>query len=167
VDTDAEVVAAWRVAFEPFNEVMIQQADLLAVAHNAVVSPSNAHGFMDGGIDLSYVRFFGPGIEALVQEAISKQPEGHLPVGASLVVETGHTRIPYLILAPTMLMPEMIPSQHCYRAMRAILRLAGKLQIGDMVFCPGLGTGVGSVPPKDAAQEMARAYQDWKIDQTA
>ena len=37
---------------------------------------------------------------------IPRRPEGHLPVGASLVVRTGHERIPHLIVAATMLSPE-------------------------------------------------------------
>lgn len=52
-----------------FPEVDVQQADLIAVAKNAVVSPANGYGFMDGGIDAAYVRLFGGGIKAKVQEA--------------------------------------------------------------------------------------------------
>jgi O-acetyl-ADP-ribose deacetylase (regulator of RNase III) len=162
VDLDTDLVAAWAEAFRPFPEVTVRQADLLAVAENAVVSPANGFGFMDGGIDRAYTDFFGGQIEVRVREAIARRPEGHLPVGASLVVRTGHPRIPYLIVAPTMLMPEAVSEEHCYRAMRAVLRLVGQFpEVGRAVFCPGLGTGVGMVPPRSAAREMARAYGDW------
>jgi hypothetical protein len=63
--------------------------------------------------------------EDLLAEAIARRPEGHLPVGASLVVRTGHPRIPYLIVAPTMVLPEAVSADHCYRAMRAVLRESG------------------------------------------
>jgi O-acetyl-ADP-ribose deacetylase (regulator of RNase III) len=163
VDMNAGVVQAWRSSFSAFPEVIVEQADLLAVAFNAVVSPANGYGFMDGGIDAAYVRLFGSGMEASVQQAIARRPEGHLPVGASMVIPTGHTRIPYLIVAPTMLMPEAVVSLNCYRAMRALLRVAAAdANLRRAVFCPGLGTGVGAVPPEDAAREMARAYGDWK-----
>jgi O-acetyl-ADP-ribose deacetylase (regulator of RNase III) len=165
VDLDASIVAAWRLAFDAFSEVDVQQADLLTVANNTVVSPANSYGVMDGGIDAAYVGFFGKGIELAVQEAIGLRQEGYLPVGASLVVRTKHRQIPYLIVAPTMLMPEPVPKQNCYRAMLAVLRICGGDEaIGREVFCPGLGTGVGAVPPMDAAEEMARAYADWKKD---
>jgi O-acetyl-ADP-ribose deacetylase (regulator of RNase III) len=162
-DLDPALVAAWFEAFQPFPEVTISQADLLAVAENAVVSPANSFGFMDGGIDRAYTDFFGRQLERRVQEAIARRPEGHLPVGASLVVRTDNSRIPYLIVAPTMLLPEAVSEDHCYRAMRAILRVAAGLpEVGRAVFCPGLGTGVGMVAPRMAAREMAEAYSDWR-----
>jgi O-acetyl-ADP-ribose deacetylase (regulator of RNase III) len=165
VDRDPCVVAARRLAFDALSEVDIRQADLLTVANNTVVSPANGYGFMDGGIDAAYVGLLGKGIELAVQEAISRRPEGYLPVGASLLIRTGHSRIPYLIVAPTMLMPESVPKENCYRAMRAVLRMCGHDEaIGRDVFCPGLGTGVGGVPANDAAEQMARAFADWNKD---
>jgi O-acetyl-ADP-ribose deacetylase (regulator of RNase III) len=163
VDADAEVASALCEAFRPFPEVAVLHADLLAVAHNAVVSPANASGFMDGGIDSRYRKFFGAAVEARVRLAIASRPEGHLPIGASLVVHTGHIRIPFLIVAPTMLTPELIESANCYRAMRAVLRVAAPHdEISQDLFCPGLGTGVGNVPANDAALEIAKAYSDWR-----
>jgi O-acetyl-ADP-ribose deacetylase (regulator of RNase III) len=163
VDANAEVAEALRDAFRAFAEVEVAHGDLLAVAHNAIVSPANGYGFLDGGVDRAYLDFFGPGIQARVHEAIAARPEGHLPVGASLVVRTGHTRIPYLLLAPTMLAPEPVVADHCYRALRAVLRLASAhAEVERLLFCPGLGTGVGRVAPGEAAEAMAQAYGDCK-----
>ncbi len=162
VDADATAAIALRDAFRSFPEVQVSHGDLLAVAENTVVSPANAYGFMDGGIDAAFRRFFGAGVEGRVREAVGRRPEGHLPIGASLVVHTGDERIPYMIVAPTMLTPEPIDSQSCYRAMRAVLRIAAAHEeVGRAVYCPGLGTGVGQVPPEVAAREMAEAYRDW------
>jgi O-acetyl-ADP-ribose deacetylase (regulator of RNase III) len=163
VDADAAVALALREAFRSFPEVSVSHADLLKVAQNTVVSPANAYGFMDGGLDAALRTFFGAAIEGRVREAIGRRSEGYLPIGASLVVQTGNGRIPYLIVAPTMLSPEAIDSQNCYRAMRAVLRIAATQEdIGRAVYCPGLGTGVGQVLPAEAAREMAQAYIDWK-----
>jgi O-acetyl-ADP-ribose deacetylase (regulator of RNase III) len=163
IDFNGHLVNAWVEAFESFPEVSIQQGDLLAVAEHCVVSPANSYGFMDGGIDAAYLAFFGPCIQEVVQEAIARRPEGHLPVGASLVVHTGHARVPYLIVAPTMAIPEQVESGHCYRAMRAVLRIAGTApEVARDIYCPGLATGVGAVPPTEAAAMMAEAYRDWK-----
>jgi len=101
-----------------------------------------------------------------VQDAVSQRPEGFLPVGASVLIHTGHSRIPYLVVAPTMTLPEHVEPANAYRAMRAALRVshsAGPACIH--VFCPGLATGVGGVTPSDAAEQMARAYSDF-IDVT-
>jgi O-acetyl-ADP-ribose deacetylase (regulator of RNase III) len=163
VDFNGHLVNAWVKAFEQFPEVTIQQGDLLAVARHCVVSPANSYGFMDGGIDAAYRAFFGAQIERTVQDAVTRRPEGHLPVGASLAVRTGHKRVPYMIVAPTMTVPEQVESRNCYRALRAVLRIAGTdAEIGQDVYCPGLATGVGMVPPENAAAEMAQAYGDWK-----
>lgn len=162
IDKDEAVARALTESFRPFPEVEVRSDNLLAVARTAVVSPCNAYGFMDGGIDRAYFGFFGAKLERTVRDQIALRPEGHLPVGASLVVATGHQRIPYLVLAPTMLMPEHVPAENAYRAMRAVLRIAGtQREILTDVFCPGLGTGVGCISPADAAREMAAAYADW------
>jgi O-acetyl-ADP-ribose deacetylase (regulator of RNase III) len=163
VDYNGRLVNAWTEAFAKFPEVTIQQGDLLAVAEHCVVSPANSYGFMDGGIDAAYRAFFGAQIERTVQEAVTRRPEGHLPVGASLVVRTGHARVPFMIVAPTMTVPEQVESRNSYRAMRAILRIVGSdPEVGRSIYCPGLGTGVGMVPPDNAAAMMAEAYRDWK-----
>jgi len=162
VDTDSDVVEALREAFSGFPDVTCAQGDILEVAWNTLVSPANSYGFMDGGIDAAYSAFFGPAVQISVQEAINRRPEGHLPVGASLAVRTGHQRVPYLIVAPTMQTPEPVPSLNCYRAMRALLRVAETDEdLARDVFCPGLATGTGRVAPQDAAREMVRAYLDW------
>lgn len=163
VDYNGQLVSAWNKAFAQFPEVTIQEGDLLAVAEHCVVSPANSHGFMDGGIDAAYRAFFGAQIERVVQDAVQRRPEGHLPVGSSLVVRTGNERIPFLIVAPTMTMPEQVESRNCYRAMRAMLRAAdADKKVGYDVYCPGLATGIGMVPPENAAAMMAEAYRDWK-----
>jgi O-acetyl-ADP-ribose deacetylase (regulator of RNase III) len=164
IDLNGQLVDAWQKAFAPFPEVGIQQRNLFSVAENCVVSPANSFGFMDGGIDAAYREFFGPQIESAVRHIITTRPEGHLPVGASLVVRTGHVRVPYLIVAPAMVTPEAVPGKNCYRAMRAVLRVAGTdAKVGRAVYCPGLATGIGRVPPDEAATLMAEAYRDWKL----
>ena len=160
VDTNATLVAAWRREFQRFPDVEVLCGDILAVAATAVVSPANGYGFMDGGVDRAYAAFFGPAFERLVYDVVARRPEGFLPVGAAEIVPTGHARVPYVILAPTMLMPEHVPASHAYRALRAALRAAAReSEIGDL-YCPGLATGVGCVEPIDAAREMMAAYAD-------
>ena len=168
VDLNPDLVRAWNAAFANFPEVEIRCSEMLSVARHCVVSPANSHGFMDGGIDLAYLRFFGPSIEHTVREAISRRPEGLLPVGAALLVETGHARIPYMIVAPTMEMPEAVPASHCSRAMRALLRLVdGHRELDGHIYCPGLATLTGRVAPEEAATHMARAYSEWQREHTA
>ena len=161
-DTTPELVECWREAFMSFSDVEIGCGNLLDYARCCVVSPANSHGYMDGGIDQDYIQYFGEELQITVQSAISCRPEGHLPVGASLLVRTLNERIPFLILAPTMEMPMPIRKTNCYHAMRAMLyRTAKAPEVLEHIYCPGFGTGVGHVSPKDAAAEMARAYRHW------
>jgi O-acetyl-ADP-ribose deacetylase (regulator of RNase III) len=162
VDLNAALVAAWQAEFAAFPEVDIQRTDILGVARHCLVSPANSHGFMDGGIDDQYRRFFGSQIEQAVQSAILRRPKQMLPVGASLFVATGHLRIPWLIVAPTMEMPEPVPAHHSGRALRAVLRLVDRHpELDADIFCPGLGTWTGQIPAELAAREMASAYAAW------
>lgn len=161
VDFDQDVADALRSAFRGLPEVTVVQGDLLAVAENTVVSPANGYGFMDGGIDAAYSAAL-PNVERSVRDAIQRRPEGLLPLGAAVIVPVSHERIEYLIAATTMLMPEAVDSTNAYRAMRAVLRLAARSpeQVRS-IYCPGLCTGVGMVPPVDAAEAMAAGYRDW------
>jgi O-acetyl-ADP-ribose deacetylase (regulator of RNase III) len=161
-DIDLGLIDAWRSAFSHFPEVHVCYGDILAVAECCIVSPANSYGFMDGGIDLSYRDFFGVQIERRVRDAISHRQDGLLPVGAAIVVGTGHERIPYLVVAPTMTMPEAVPEQNSGRAMYAALRAVKRHGRIDKVYCPGLATGIGKVLADRAAFQMAAAYADFK-----
>lgn len=163
VDNNAEVADALSRYFRRFAEVTIEEGDITALGHGAVVSPANSQGFMDGGVDRIYARFFGAPLTRAVREAALAQPEGQLPIGVAIAVPTGHARIPYLIVSPTMISPEHVPAANAYRAMRAALKLMDKSpELGDALFCPGLATLVGGVAPDDAAREMSEAYADWR-----
>jgi O-acetyl-ADP-ribose deacetylase (regulator of RNase III) len=75
-------------------------------------------------------------------------------------VETGHQKIPFLIAAPTMFLPEPTDTASCEKAMAAALDIARTHgSTWEELFCPGLGTGVGRVAPRDAANAMAAAYR--------
>lgn len=161
VDIEPDLVTCWKKEFESFPEVKIQCGDILSIARNAIVSPANSYGFMDGGIDELYLNYFGIQIQSLVQDAISRRREGYLPVGASVVVKTGDSKIPYLVVSPTMLIPEKVPAANCYFAMSSSLRAASATPGITVLYCPGLGTGVGGIPFEVAAVEMANAYRKW------
>jgi O-acetyl-ADP-ribose deacetylase (regulator of RNase III) len=164
VDTDGEVVEELQRAFAGVPDVTCATGDILAVAHHALVSPANTHGFTAGGLDAAYSSFFGRGIQTAFQEAIDQRVEGFLPVGSSLAIRTGHARIPLVIFAPTVHRPEHLTSQNCYLAMRAVLSLIkDEPDLAQDVFCPGLATG--RVPAAESARQMFRAYEEWRSHQ--
>ncbi len=164
IDRDPELVAALTRAFAAYPEVEVLEDNILRVAQGCLVSPANSAGFMDGGIDRLYLEFFGPDLQARVQDAIHRRYKRPMPVGAGLAVPTGHARIPYLIVAPTMASPERLAdARPCGMAMMAILETAWRnRRVIDRVYCPGLGTGIGALPPADAAAEMALVNESWR-----
>ena len=85
-------------------------------------------------------------------------------MGQAVVLATGYGKAPYLISAPTMRVPAGISrTVNVYLAFRAALMAVLRhneehpASIGS-VLCPGLGTGVGDMPPERAARQMRLAY---------
>lgn len=155
-DMNAKVRNAWS---SPFSDVPVEITcdDFRTLTADAIVSPANSFGFMDGGIDLAYSEYFGRDVQKSVQEFIHQTQLREVLVGQATAVPTGNDRIPYLICAPTMRIPSTITdSVDVYLATRAALMVA-RMQ-GWSVLMPGMGTGVGGVEPGEAARRMRQAY---------
>jgi len=162
VDINRHLVKAWEKEFLGIPDVHILCADIIGIAENTIVSPANGFGLMDGGIDQIYTEYFGDTPQKAIQKIIASRPEGFLPVGTAILVETGNNRIPYLISAPTMLLPEEVSPVNVYFAFKAVLKIAELCcDRVNKVYCPGLATGIGRVSPEDAASEMANCYKKW------
>lgn len=161
---DDQLGNAWRNAFEGIAGVEIAAADICRYPCDAVVSPANSFGFMDGGLDRLLSERFGWDLERRVQAAIQARPMRELLVGEAIVVPTEDPRTPWLICAPTMRVPMRIrTSINAYLAMKALLIAARSHQSEisiETVAVPGLGTGVGQLAPEVAANQMAQAYRE-------
>jgi O-acetyl-ADP-ribose deacetylase (regulator of RNase III) len=162
---DADMAAAWAKSFGPDEYVEIIDGDILDGSAGALVSPANSFGYMDSGIDLAYRSFFGMEIQRRVQAKIHAEHCGELPVGQAIVVATDHARFPFLVVAPTMRVPDRIADTvNVYLAFRAALlavlrhNSSGKNSI-ESLHSPALGTGVGAMPFDRAARQMAAAYE--------
>lgn len=165
---------AWEQFCGDVPGVAVHRGSVLDVECDAVVSPANSFGFMDGGIDALYLEHFGPEIQRRVRRAVYERHHGELVVGAAEIVETDHERVPYLIVAPTMRVPMVLrDSVNPYLATRAALLLVryGAFATGDYakapvadsvrtVAFPGMGTGVGRVPAAVCAHQMRAAMDD-------
>jgi O-acetyl-ADP-ribose deacetylase (regulator of RNase III) len=99
---------AWERFCGDMEFVTVHRGSILDVSCDAVVSPANSYGFMDGGIDAMYMDHFGPEIQLRVRRQISEHHVGEPVVGAAAIVETGHSSIPFLIAAPTMRVPMVL-----------------------------------------------------------
>ena len=171
VDQNNSVVNAWKAVFAEYEGLVeIQKGDLFEAKCDAIVSPANSFGFMDGGLDLKISQHFGWHIQQRVQEKIKREHYGELLVGQATIVETDDFEIPFVIAAPTMRVPMALThSVNAYLAMKAALRvvLYGVLEDGEEVrtyvrrlAVPGLGTGVGQMEPRVSAWQIRCAYDD-------
>jgi O-acetyl-ADP-ribose deacetylase (regulator of RNase III) len=165
------LVDAWAERCGHLDGVRIHAGSILDVECDAVVSPANSFGFMDGGIDRAYRERFGPQVEERLQAAIRDHHHGELLVGTAEIVETRDPAVPYLLAAPTMRVPMILrDSVNAYLAARAALLLVrhGRFRRGERagrpvadsvetVAFPGLGTGVGGIDPGTCATQMAAA----------
>lgn len=158
-DLNRDLVSAWSAAFSDVDAVKVRLGSILKVEADAVVSPANSFGYMDGGIDLVYSQHFGWHVEDRVRERILNEHDGELLVGDALAVPTDDARLPLLIAAPTMRVPMVVQKRvNCYLAFRAVLRLAKADDRITHIACPGLGTGVGCLPPESCARQMRHAW---------
>lgn len=159
-DTNEAVVVAWQQALAGIADVEIQHRNILELSLDAVVAPGNSFGFMTGGIDLAYAKFF-PGIEDQVRSFCASRKFGELLVGDAIATTTNSTQIPWLIYAPTMRVPTVIMDvADVYLATRAALSEALRHENIRRVGLPGMGTGTGMVHPLAAARCMKRALED-------
>lgn len=155
-DLNKDVIDALKHVF--VDKAKYEVGSIFSSPVEALVSPANSFGWMDGGIDARYVDRFGYLIEQRVQHEIAKQPFAELLVGQSIVVPTGDDDFPYLIAAPTMRVPRPTTAENVFLAARSAFSLALKLEYKS-IACPGLGTLSGRVSPKEAAEAMHAGYK--------
>ena len=170
---------AWTKFCGDLDCVAVHEGSILDASADAVVSPANSFGFMDGGIDARYSQYFGARVQERLRRLILERHHGELLVGSAEIVETDDARLPYLIAAPTMRVPMILGQEtiNPYLATRAVLLLvkrgtfahgknSGK-SMGDHVQTiafPGMGTGVGRVSYGVCARQVRAAIDDFLLE---
>ena len=163
-DREPEVARSFADVFRGADGVEVLEGDLLSLDCDALVSPANSFGFMDGGIDRAIDRFYDGAAQRAVMDRIAGRFYGELPVGAATVLGMSARRFPFLVVAPTMRVPgDVRGTLNAYLAMRAAFaavldfNAAGSERIAS-VAVPGLGTGVGGMSAEESAVQMRAAY---------
>jgi len=167
-DRNTGLADCWRKVFAAESDVHVSVGDIFADGEHmevdAIVSPANSFGFMDGGIDYVYSEFFGWNMQMELQSKLWTEHNGELLVGQAVVVDIRNTNpdtpIPYLISAPTMRVPQTVGGTvNAYLAFVAALREAEKHPEINSILCPGLGTAVGQMPYAHCAIQMHAAWK--------
>ena len=177
-DLGAPLVDAWRREFADVSTVTVSCGDIFSskagavgpsdgidITADAVISPANSFGFMDGGIDAVYTYEFGAALQERLQRLIEAEHGGELPVGSALIVPTQHPDIPWCISAPTMRVPgDVADTVNAYLAFRAALRAVLAHNAGGQppirrILCPRLATAIGRMPVNRCARQMRVAWE--------
>ncbi len=175
---EKELYNAWKTFCENLPNVEIYHGSILDLSVDAVVSPANSFGFMDGGIDLLYSHHFGWQVQERLQKLIREKHHGELLIGHAEIVETDNLQIPFVISAPTMRVPMILKDTiNPYLAARAVFLLIKHGTFFDGVYkgepinkfvqsvaFTGLATGVGRVGFNTCARQMQKAIEDFVLE---
>lgn len=134
--------------------ISVMKGDITQLNVDAIVNPANTLLLMGGGVAGAIKRVGGNIIE---EEAVKKGP---IPIGEAIATTAGGLKAKYVIHAPTMEAPAQITNaENVYSATKAALKCAKELRIQSIAI-PGMGTGVGRVKPKDAAESIVKAIKE-------
>ena len=136
----------------------IELGNPLAFDIDAVVSPANTKGIMNGGYDAVLRRYFGVTIEIRVRQYIEKFP-------ISVVGYFSNDRsekVKFLIVTPTVSVNTDGLSGHqsvSYSCAYSSVISAHKRGVSYLGMT-GLGTGVGGLSVREAVREQVRGIED-------
>jgi O-acetyl-ADP-ribose deacetylase (regulator of RNase III) len=163
VDKWRPLTDAWTEVFAEHASVVVACDDFFSEPADAMVSPANSFGIMDGGLDLAIRTQLGGDIQRRVQSVILERYHGEMPVGTAEIVETASDRWRFLVVAPTMRVPEPVSNTlNAYLSFRAILvavrRFNEVVPRIRSLLVPGLATGVGGMDARRCAAQMRVAF---------
>ena len=167
-DTNPDIIDAWKaIAKDDYPNVTTHYGSIFDLPSDAIVSPSNSFGFMDGGVDWYITDYLDKQLQEELQDEIKLNWSGELKVGEATYIHTNHEIFRYLISAPTMRVPlDIRGTTNVYQSVKAALYLAKwdlfqHSHINTVTF-PGMGTGCGMLPPEIFAVQFKAALEDYE-----
>ena len=137
----------------------VEEGNPLAFDIDAVVSPANTMGIMNGGYDAVLRRYFGIAIEYTVQKYLDKFK---IDVGQAIAVKTGHPKVNWLIVTPTVSVTgeglsghESVSYACAYNSVKAAHERGVKY-----LGMTGLGSGVGGIDRRASARQQVQGIED-------
>ena len=162
LDKNPKMIEAWEKEFKGLDDVEVVQSDLiryLDLNHvDALTSPANGFGYMNGGFDLAITKYFGQDLQDAVLDYIRDHFYGEQPVGTSFCIDIPHHPMK-LIHTPTMRLPSSIEGEDwiVYQCMRTTLMCALKQQIKSIII-PAFGGATGGLDYRVIAKRMKEGY---------
>lgn len=170
-DIDDDIVNGFNKYFNDLPNFQSVKYDVIKLVNEGkidmTISPANMYGFMDGGIDLVYMKIFS-GIEDRVKAKYAiyniydEAGRNVMPIGSATTVLTNHPKCKYLLAAPTMKLPGNVKgSLYPYYAFTAILKALRGVNTPLVIGIPGLTTGIGMISGEECGKQMRLAYNDF------
>jgi O-acetyl-ADP-ribose deacetylase (regulator of RNase III) len=136
-------------------KIEILKGDITQLKIKAIVNPANSKLIMGGGLAKIIKEKGGQEIE---KEAKNFAP---LPVGKAIITSARKLPADFIIHAPTMERGgQRISEKNVELAIKAVLESAEENGFEEIAV-PGLGTGVGGVPPEKAAEIMIKTIKNF------
>ncbi|MDO5478506.1 MAG: macro domain-containing protein [Clostridia bacterium] len=162
LDIEKLMILSWEKYFGKEKDVEIIHADFESFMKthkvDAVVSPANSFGLMDGGYDLAITDWFGESLQKKVQKYIIENYFGEQIVGTSFITDIPGSDV-RLIHTPSMRVPDIIEDASVvYQCMRSTLMTALKNGV-EIIVIPAFGCGTGMLKEDDVARMMYFAYR--------
>lgn len=137
--------------------IEVKKASITTLKVEAIVNPANSFGYMGGGVAGIIKKVGGQAIE---DEAIEQTP---IQIGQAVITCAGDLVCHKVIHAPTMHNPsERTDAHKVLCATKAALELADECGFKSLAL-PGMGTGIGGLDKKEAAEIMVKAIKDMKF----
>ena len=155
-DNDERVYQAFK-DYEPDFEV--EFGNPMAYDIDAIVSPANTWGLLDGGFDASIRRVFGEWGQVNIKKAILER--GGIKIGEAIVVKTYHRQISRIVVAPTMthLSEKGGDASMAYTVAFSAVIAAKKAGIKKLGMT-GLGTGARKLNIHEAVSYQIEGIED-------
>ena len=130
--------------------ISIERGNITDREVDALVNPANSALTMTTGVAAAIKRKGG----VIIEEEATRQ--GPIEVGEAVLTPGGNLIATHVIHAAVMGPDLKTDARVVGRATRAVLSIADKHRLSSLAL-PALGTGVGHVPPADAAEAMLDA----------
>ena len=136
--------------------IIVKLGDLTQINCDAIINPANSYGYMGGGVAGAIKRVGGAEIE---KEVVKKAP---IIVGKAVSTSAGRLPCKYVIHTPTMKRPKMRTGVENVRLVtQAALRFAKEMRLSSIAI-PGMGTGVGGVAHRKAAETIVKIAKEFE-----
>jgi O-acetyl-ADP-ribose deacetylase (regulator of RNase III) len=150
--------------FDGVANIEIVCGDIFMQRSDCFVTAGNSNGAMCHGLAADVNYFFG-NTQQRVQNKITKQWRGELPVGAAVVISTPHNvQFKHLCYAPTMRTPINVASSiNAYLAARGALVECSKYADIRSVVMPLLCGGCGGMETGNILHQIKMAYKSLEL----